>query len=579
MSKKLVPAVGYIRMSSGKQEASPEQQRAEIIKLAKRMGYRIVRWYSDEAISGDATEKRKDFQRMIRDAQNKGDFCAILCWDMSRFGRFDSIEAGRWIHPLREAGVWLVTVAEGEIDWNDFAGRMMYSIQQEGKHQYLIDLSRNVLRGRTAAAKKGKPVTAPPYGYDRIYFDQNGKMVKRVPGGEKFSCPDRWDVKWAPSKNPGEVATIRWMFDEFANSDISLRSLVRELRRKGIKTRRGNLWSQSAVQDKLKHPAYKGTMVFGRRQAGKYHQLDDEGQLEKRKSKGDVRRGSAPILIEDAHEAIVDKETWNRVQKKLRDRAANKHKPRKNGYLLTGVTRCGHCGRAIVGKPARKNGGHRYYYCPGYHVGDCPCHSVRQDQLDDYVLRILKKWILAPNAIEQIKRAVHRRAKKQDGFQATVAALRTRIETLDTKIAKGNENLLLADPEHVDGLSKMLASWKRERNEAQSELEDTIASASGKTAEERADKAIAMLKHFQKLIKSTDLSRVRHVVKEMVESIQIWWEPNGPRYYRVAKGVMTLRSDVGVLDYTNSTGRFDPHSGTGVPSHRRARWRRPVTPR
>jgi hypothetical protein len=204
---------------------------------------------------------------------------------------------------------------------------------------------------------------------------------------------------------------------------------------------------------------------------------------------------------------------------------------------------------------------------------------VRQDQLDEYVLRILKKWIFAPNAIEQIKRGVHRRAKKQDGFQATVAALRTRIETLDTKIAKGNENLLLADPEHVHGLSKLLAGWKRERNEAQTELESTIATASGKSAEERATKAIAMLKRFQKLIKSADLSRVRTVVKELVAEIRITWEPNGPRFYRVAEGRLTLRSDVGVLDYSNSIGRWHLRSESGALSHPPARLHHPVRPR
>ena len=44
-----------------------------------------------------------------------------------------------WIHPLRENGVHLVTVAQGKIDWKDFAGRMLYGIQQEGKHAYPRD--------------------------------------------------------------------------------------------------------------------------------------------------------------------------------------------------------------------------------------------------------------------------------------------------------------------------------------------------------------------------------------------------------------------------------------------------------
>ena len=51
----LIPAVIYVRMSSGKQEASPDQQRAEVAKLAKQHGCRIVGEYFDEAISGDDT--------------------------------------------------------------------------------------------------------------------------------------------------------------------------------------------------------------------------------------------------------------------------------------------------------------------------------------------------------------------------------------------------------------------------------------------------------------------------------------------------------------------------------------------
>jgi DNA invertase Pin-like site-specific DNA recombinase len=45
-------------MSTDKQEDSPEQQRAEILKLAKRKGYRVVRWYENHAISGAKRHKR-----------------------------------------------------------------------------------------------------------------------------------------------------------------------------------------------------------------------------------------------------------------------------------------------------------------------------------------------------------------------------------------------------------------------------------------------------------------------------------------------------------------------------------------
>ena len=153
VAKSLIPAVGYVRMSSSQQDASPGQQRKEITKLAEKTGYRLIRWYEDPGISGDDTRKRKHFLRMLRDIQEKGDFAAILCWDQDRFGRFDTIEAGSIIFPLRQAGIWLQTVTQGRIDWNTFQGRLIYTVQQEGKHQYLIDLSRNVLRGKVASTE------------------------------------------------------------------------------------------------------------------------------------------------------------------------------------------------------------------------------------------------------------------------------------------------------------------------------------------------------------------------------------------------------------------------------------------
>ena len=140
-------ACGYVRMSSAKQESSPAQQQKEIVALARQKGYELVAWYADESISGDEIEKRPDFCRMLADTQ-KGKFQVILCWGQDRFGRFDSLKAGFVVEPLRAAGVHLVTVTQGEIDGNDFAGRMMYAIQQEGKNQFLLNLSATTLRGR-----------------------------------------------------------------------------------------------------------------------------------------------------------------------------------------------------------------------------------------------------------------------------------------------------------------------------------------------------------------------------------------------------------------------------------------------
>ena len=95
----LVPAVAYVRKSTkGKrksakgthterQEKSLDQQRREVIELAKGR-YRIIRWYEDEGVSGWKREAaRPGFARMLADARQLQDFRAIVADDADRFSR------------------------------------------------------------------------------------------------------------------------------------------------------------------------------------------------------------------------------------------------------------------------------------------------------------------------------------------------------------------------------------------------------------------------------------------------------------------------------------------------------------
>src|SRR5437764_583366 len=117
-SSKPIPSVRYIRMSSDPQETSPEQQRTELKLLEKHFNYECRREYVDEGKSGSkATGKRTDFLRMIEDS-NQRQFAVVTCWDLARFGRLDSLKAAKYKDTLRENGVFLHTVKEGQIRWD-----------------------------------------------------------------------------------------------------------------------------------------------------------------------------------------------------------------------------------------------------------------------------------------------------------------------------------------------------------------------------------------------------------------------------------------------------------------------------
>ena len=109
-ARALTPAAAYVRMSSDKQDRSPDQQRDELRRLADREGCQIVQEFIDEGITGDSgPEQRPGFKAML-DAARQGKFKVLLAWDTNRIGRFDSMKAGEWLSPLRASGVQLIRV-------------------------------------------------------------------------------------------------------------------------------------------------------------------------------------------------------------------------------------------------------------------------------------------------------------------------------------------------------------------------------------------------------------------------------------------------------------------------------------
>jgi DNA invertase Pin-like site-specific DNA recombinase len=560
----LTPAVGYIRMSSGKQEASPEQQRAEIKKLAARHGCRILREYTDEGISGD-NPRRPGFQAILHDAQEQRDFAVILCWDQDRFARFDSIEAGRWIAPLREAGVWLITVAQGAIDWNTFTGRMMYGIVQEGKHQYLVDLSRNALRGRLDAAHRGQQLVAPAFGYDRVFFDEHGQQTRRVPYGEKFNKPKGWSVKLEPSADTAAVEALQWAFQTFADTDTSLRRLVMDLNAAGRRSPRGKGWGAEGLRYILQNRVYLGCRPFGNRRAGKYHQVDDDGEIETAGAKG-ARR--APIMVENTHPALVPVETFKRIQDKLTARRGSKSKTRASDYVLTGSIRCGHCGRAMCGQSGGKKGertGRRYYRCPGGQSGRCELYMVRKEVIETYVIDFLDRWLADPKAPEKMQEAIRRLAKSKRGFQTTTKATQAKIAALDRKIGKGSENLLLADAANVPELSDLLGQWRRERERLQADLEKAARSPAGATLEKTARRAVEEIDRLRENLLVGKPALVRNAVKTLVSEVMLWWGKDELGRRRVERGKITVKLQRGFAGSTSNTASECRRWGTAGP--------------
>jgi site-specific DNA recombinase len=537
MAEHIVPAAAYYRMSDDRQEYSVADQRREVTAYAAAHGYRIVREYVDEGISGDATEKRAAFQQMLADVKSKRDFEVVLCWDQDRFGRFDPLEAGYWIKPLRDAGVRLETVAQGKIDWNDFAGRIIYAVQQEGKHAYLRDLSRNVIRGMMRVAEEGLwNGGIPPYGY----AVQDRRLV---PG------------------DPDKVAVVQWLFRSYAWAGMGLSALAYDLNRRGVPSPGGKLWNGPAVEKILRRPHYLGDLPWNRQHTGQYHGLEDGAIKAKRKRKRIEKNKPAHWIVRHGtHEPLIDRETWDAVQRRLSAAgAACKPKWKKFHYVLTGLAFCGQCGKLMVGNSKQRWGKvYRKLLCSTYHAaGPSACRGgcMHERPLVTAVVRRLQADFLNPANIEALRKELRRQVESVAlGDPAEARRLRAHIDELDRKINQGSERLLEEeDAALVPVLRAKLQEWQRKRGELQDRLDGLEKNRLRVTnVEAQVEAAVAELWTLHERLDDARPEQLREVLGQLVSKVELWFEqvPYGKagRMQGVfSRGLVTIRPDLTVI--------------------------------
>jgi len=521
-------AVLYLRMSDDRQERSIADQRAELLAYATKHGYRILREYTDSGVSGDDTKRRAGFLRMREDAQ-KGDFQVVLSWDQDRFGRFDPIEGGYWILPFRNAGVRLETMAQGQIDWNDFAGRLLYLVQQEAKHAYLRDLSRNVLRGQVAKAREGRGADgSAPYGY-RI--DDDRRVIV-----------------------PKEAAVVRRIFDEYLSAG-AIRGVAASLNADGIPSPRGKQWRSSTIRSLLVNRKYTGDFIWGKYAAGYYYGMND-GEIMPRQ-KTDNRQSTNPIEHPDHFEAIVDRKVFEAVQKRLkrqrRDTSPLHHKGKR--FLLTGLLKCGHCGYAMIGYHwDRKKTGERVkmYTCSSHHFQGkkvCTRNTIPEASLVDCVVRIIQQRYLSPENLDRLREALRQQQTQNSQPEPLdTDRVRKQVAELDRRIDNGAERIFSAPSSLTNTLYKKLEQLRAERDRVHAQLEDAKRRLDGtdQQGSEAVENAISALRDLSGAFENADPVDTRELLASLVSRIDLFFDRHKCRKYTrtsFREGLIHVRPD------------------------------------
>ncbi len=340
----------YGRFSSDEQrEESIVAQVRACQAYAAKHGISIVRIYKDEAVSGKGskTHKRAQYQRMMKDAE-RGQCDVILIHKYDRVAR-NVQEHVNIATRLTAAGVDLIAVDQ------DFGtskeAKLMKVLMWAISEFYIDNLADEVRKGQRETALQAKHNGGkPPFGYDVV----NQKYIV----------------------NELEAAYVRRMFTACIQG-TKLTEILDELKAAGITGKRGKEMLYPSVYEMLRNEKYTGVYSYT-------------------VNRSDKKAEPETIRIENSHPAIIDRDTWERVQKIMNAKKNNGRKP-KADYLLTGLVFC-ECGSAMHGQTSKRKGDgqeyeYRYYLCSAH----CGNKSVKADYVEECVYSYLQALMTDEN--------------------------------------------------------------------------------------------------------------------------------------------------------------------------------------
>lgn len=489
---------------------------------AKSHGFTNCVHFTDDGWSG-ANFDRPNWKRMIESIES-GEVSHVLVKDLSRVGR-DYLQVGFYTEVMfRENGVRFIAIANG-VDSDKRESSEFAPFLNIMNEWYVRDSSRKITTVLRAKGMSGAHLTNHCiYGYKKDPNDKNHWIIDE----EAAEVVRRIYRMAIEGKGPYETARI-----------LALEKIERPsyyLAQRGMGNHKSNYnstepyaWRGNTISDILSKPEYMGHTVNFRTYKESY-----KDKRSKATPKEDL------VIFEDTQEAIIDKETWERVQS-LR-KTIRRTDTIGEANPLTGLMFCADCGakmynhRGKAGKArdwsGRPNGKRRpdrdEYNCSRYDLGNqrydtyCTTHLIRTVVVNELLLEAIKEVCnYAQNNeaafIEQVCSASGERQKK------TIKTIRQRkqrsekradeLSRLIRKLYEDNVNGKLSDKLfeqmlhdfelELDGLNTSITQDQQELDRISSESVN-------------AEKFIALVKRY------TDFSELTPaMINEFIEKILV----------------------------------------------------------
>lgn len=431
---------------------SIQNQKLILMDYAKKNGYLHPQYFIDDGISG-TTFDRPGFREM-EDLIEAGQVSTIIVKDLSRFGR-EHVETSRYLEILYPTlGVKFIAIQE-RVDTETGEGTEMMPFHNIFNEWHAAQTSKKVRAVWAMKAANGKRANfRVPYGYKRDKDDQEKWLVDEPAA----AVVQRIYRLCLAGKGPEQIARI--LQKEKVLTPTAYYYSVGSSSANHPVPGDPYLWKDSTIDAILSNRKYTGCMVNLKTTTVSYkvHKLIRKPEEEW-------------SIVPDTQEAIIDENTWLRVQE-LRK---NKRRITKSGRtsLFSGLVFCADCGSKLhfcAAKSLKPN--QEFFRCANYKSGrgECTIHFIRNVVLEQIVTMAvsdLADFITCHESFFLQIIGKQKSAGKDQPVQACkakIAAGKHRIDEIDRLIAKLYEDNFagkLSDERY----SRMAAKYEKEQAE------------------------------------------------------------------------------------------------------------------
>ena len=516
---------------------SIQNQRKILQKAAKDKGYTDTVFFVDDGITG-TTMKRPGFQKMLT-AIEAGYISAVFVKDLSRLGR-NYIEVGKLTEeffPLHD--IRLVAVSdgvdsdEGEDDFTPFKNIM--------NEYYAKDISKKRRIVNKMKGNAGVPLSPPPYGYIKNPDDPRFWVVEP----EAAEVVRRIYRMALEGYGLAEIAA-RLAADGVVNPTYYWRS--RGTSRGGSKsTVEPTKWGHTTVKKILTLQEYCGDVINFKSYSKSY-------KMKKRIENPEENRA----IFLNVHEAIIDRQTWEKVQALQKGTRRKKPTVTQEPSVFSGLLKCPECGGNLNFHFNQNNHDIKFFSCQNHNSGYRKCsktHYIRLDFLEQVVLYEVKRLACFASEYENdfIKAMIGRSAKVAEN-----TALRKQRE-LDALTARDRELDMLFERLYEDNVAGKIddARFAKMSKRYEQEQGENAKKIKALRLELKKDESKRMdIDDFLETVRRyTDAATItKRMVAELIDHIEVY-------HAEKQDGITNQRVDI----HYNCIGAFDVPDRRKIP--------------